>query len=122
MKVVCKNIPPDPIIYLEPGQQIVNNGEPIQGTYCLIDTGYKKSYLKTLKNLSFNVMKTQQAFSYMTELPRLLGLYKCFDRTCTKIFSDKMLFILHMKLHYSNMERKKSNYLHIFFIKCLLYY
>ncbi|XP_025411013.1 uncharacterized protein LOC112683957 isoform X4 [Sipha flava] len=109
MKVVCEDIPPNPNIYLKPGQQIVNNGEPIQNSYCLIDTSYKKSYLKIIRNLPVNVMKTPLAFNYMMAFPRLLGLYKCLDRSCTKIFSDKKLFTLHMKLHYSNMEKKKKN-------------
>lgn len=116
MKIVFKNVAPDPILYLEPGVQFVNNGEPIHGTYCLIDTNYKKSYLKTVRDLPANIMKTQLAYNQMMKFPKHFSLYKCLDRACTKVFSDKTLFTLHMKLHYSNLEKKKSNYLNIFFI------
>lgn len=100
---------PNPNVYLESGQQIVNNGTPINGTYCLVDTIYRKCYLKKTRELPMNVMKTRLAYKDMTTIPKLLGLFKCMDRTCTKIFSDIELFKLHMQLHFSNMERKKSN-------------
>lgn len=102
-------ISPNPHVHLDSGQQIVNNGTPINGTYCTIDTFYQKCYLKKIRKLPMNVMKTRLAFKDMTSIPKLLGLFKCMDRTCTKIFNDKELFKLHMQLHFSNTEKKKSN-------------
>lgn len=63
-------------------------------------------------------MKTKLAFNEMSILPRLLGLFKCMDRTCTKIFNSKELFKLHMKLHFSNTEKKKSK---MFYFNLLSY-
>lgn len=103
---------PNSNIFLEPGQQIVNNGQPIDGTYYLIDTEYKKYYSKKVRELPLNMMKTRLALTEMLTVPRLLGLFKCMDRTCTKIFTDKDLFKLHMKLHFSNSDKKKSNCLY----------
>lgn len=111
----CEVVYPNPNVYLEKGQQIVNNGVPINGTYCLIDTIYQKCYSKKVRDLPMNVMKTRLAFKFMTSIPKLLGLFKCMDRTCTKSFSDKELFKLHMQLHFSNMERKKSNWRFIYY-------
>lgn len=53
-------------------------------------------------------MKTRLAFDEMMSLPNSLILYKCLDRPCTKMFSDKERFKLHMKLHFSNVDKKKS--------------
>ncbi|KAL4143321.1 hypothetical protein QTP88_005667 [Uroleucon formosanum] len=101
---------PNSEILLEEGQQIVNNGVPVNGSICcLIDTTYTKDYIRKVRDLPMNVMKTRLAFNEMSALPRLLGLFKCMDRTCTKIFSSKELFKLHMKLHFSNAEKKKKN-------------
>ncbi|VVC35861.1 Zinc finger C2H2-type,Zinc finger, RING/FYVE/PHD-type [Cinara cedri] len=100
---------PRPDIYLESGQHIVNNGAPINGTYCLIDTMYQKNYLKKFKKLGANAMKSRLILKDMTSIPKLLGLFKCMDKSCTKVFSDKMMFKLHMQLHFSNMEKKKNN-------------
>jgi len=108
-KTNCEVVLPNSEIFLEAGQQIVNNGVPIDGTICcLIDTTYTKDYIRKVRDLPMNVMKTKLAFGEMSALPRLLGLFKCMDRTCTKIFSSKDLFKLHMKLHFSNAEKKKS--------------
>lgn len=96
-------------VFLEPGQQTVNNGETIQGTYNLIDTEYKKNYFKKAQELPLNKMKSLLAVNDMTSLPRLLGLYKCMDKSCTKVFEKKELFKLHMQVHFSNTEKKKSN-------------
>lgn len=96
-------------VFLEPGQHTINDGETILG-YVLIDTEYKKKYLKKVRELPINKIKTTLAFNDMTSVPRILGLYKCMDRTCTKIFDKKELFILHMQLHFSNTEKKKSNF------------
>lgn len=108
VKTSCELILPNSELLLDAGQQIVNNGVPIDGTFCLIDTAYKKDYFKKVRDLPMNVMKTRLAFNEMSSLPRLLNLFKCMDRTCTKSFSSKELFKLHMKLHFSNSERKKS--------------
>ncbi|XP_026811622.1 uncharacterized protein LOC113552843 isoform X4 [Rhopalosiphum maidis] len=108
-KTNCELILPNSEIFLEAGQQIVNNGIPIDGTIYLIDTAYRKDYEKKVRDLPMNVMKTKLAFNEMSALPRLLGLFKCMDRTCTKIFNSKELFKLHMKLHFSNTEKKKKN-------------
>lgn len=106
---------PNSEILLEEGQQIVNNGVPVNGSICcLIDTTYTKDYIRKVRDLPMNVMKTRLAFNEMSALPRLLGLFKCMDRTCTKIFSSKELFKLHMKLHFSNAEKKKSK---MFYLK-----
>lgn len=110
VKTNCEVILPNSEIFLEEGQQIVNNGVPVDGTICcLIDTAYTKDYIRKVRELPMNVMKTRLAFNEMSALPRLLGLFKCMDRTCTKIFSSKDLFKLHMKLHFSNAEKKKKN-------------
>lgn len=98
-----------PDIFLESGQVIVNNGAPINGTYCLIDTIYPKNFLKKIKNSPLSTMKTPPVLKNMISIPKLLGLYKCMDKCCSKIFSDKRLFILHMNLHFFNMEKRKSN-------------
>uniref|UniRef100_A0A2H8TXZ9 Zinc finger and BTB domain-containing protein 6 n=1 Tax=Melanaphis sacchari TaxID=742174 RepID=A0A2H8TXZ9_9HEMI len=108
-KTSCELVPPSSEISLEAGQQIVNNGIPIDSTIYLIDTTYTKDYDKKVRDLPMNVMKTKLAFNEMSALPRLLGLFKCMDRTCTKIFNSKELFKLHMKLHFSNTEKKKKN-------------
>lgn len=105
---------PDTSIMLEPGQCIINNGELINGTYCLRDTECKKDYFKKIQEFPMNVIKTRLAISEMTNLSRLLGLYKCMDRTCTKIFNQKELFKLHMQLHFFNTEKKKSNSFFLF--------
>jgi len=111
---------PTTSVILEPGQHIINKGLVINGTYCLIDTTEsKKDYNKRARELPMNMMKTRLAFNEMTCLPKLLGLYKCMDRTCTKIFNQKELFKLHMQLHFSNMEKKKSTRF-IFILQCLL--
>jgi len=107
-KTNCELVLPNSEIFLEAGQQIVNNGIPIDGAIYLIDTAYRKDYDKKVRDLPMNVMKTKLAFNEMSALPRLLGLFKCMDRTCTKIFNSKELFKLHMKLHFSNTEKKKS--------------
>lgn len=125
VKTNCEIILPNSEILLEEGQQIVNNGVPADGSICcLIDTTYTKDYIRKVRELPMNVMKTRLAFNEMSALPRLLGLFKCMDRTCTKIFSSKELFKLHMKLHFSNAEKKKSKkfYLKIYSYKiiCLL--
>ncbi|CAI6364719.1 unnamed protein product [Macrosiphum euphorbiae] len=110
VKTNCEIILPNSEILLEEGQQIVNNGVPADGSICcLIDTTYTKDYIRKVRELPMNVMKTRLAFNEMSALPRLLGLFKCMDRTCTKIFSSKELFKLHMKLHFSNAEKKKKN-------------
>jgi len=118
IKTIIELVLPSSDIVLEKGHQIVNNGIPINGTIYLIDTDYKKDYDKKVRDLPINVMKTKLAFNEMSALPRLLGLFKCMDRTCTKIFNSKELFKLHMKLHFSNTEKKKSK---IFYFILLLY-
>lgn len=110
VKTLREIVLPNSNIFLEPGQQIVNNGQPIHGTYCLIDTEYKKCYSKKVREFPLSKMKTRLALSDMLTSPRSLGLFKCMDRTCTKIFNDKDLFKLHMRLHFSNSEKKKSNF------------
>jgi len=115
-----KVISPTASIFLESGQCTINNGISIQGTYCLIDTGYKINYLKHIRDLPMNMMKTRLALTEMICLPKLLGLYKCMDRTCTKIFSQKELFKLHMQLHFSNVEKKKSNHFLFIYIMCII--
>jgi len=116
IKTIIQLVPPSPEIVLEKGQQIVNNGIPINGIIYLIETDYKKDYDKKVRDLPINVMKTKLAFNEMSILPRLLGLFKCMDRTCTKIFNSKEMFKLHMKLHFSNTEKKKSKcFIPIFF-------
>ncbi|CAH1712108.1 unnamed protein product [Aphis gossypii] len=109
IKTIIELVLPHSEIVLEKGQQIVNNGVPINGIIYLIETDYKKDYDKKVRDLPINVMKTKLAFSEMSILPRLLGLFKCMDRTCTKIFNSKEMFKLHMKLHFSNTEKKKKN-------------
>jgi len=110
MKTNYEIVLPTTSVLLEPGQHIINKGLLINGTYCLIDTTEsKKDYNKKFREFPMNIMKTRLAFNDMIRLPKLLGLYKCMDKTCTKIFSQKDLFKLHMQLHFSNMEKKKSN-------------
>ncbi|XP_022160559.1 uncharacterized protein LOC111026733 [Myzus persicae] len=94
--------------FLEEGQQIVNNGVPIDDTIFLIDTAYTKNYFRKLRDFPMSVMKTQLAFNKMSVLPRLMGLFKCMERYCTKIFCSKKLFKLHMAIHFSNAEKKKN--------------
>ncbi|XP_050525201.1 uncharacterized protein LOC126896453 isoform X2 [Daktulosphaira vitifoliae] len=105
----CESVTSNYHEHLKLGQQVINNGVPINRNYILIDTSYIKNYFKHFRELPVNVMKTQLAFKEMMSMPRLLGLFKCFDRTCTKIFTCKELFKLHMKLHYSNLEKKKKS-------------
>lgn len=114
VKTLCEVVLPNSVVYLAPGQQIVNKGNTLESTYCLIDTDYKKCYSKKVKDLPLKVMKTQFAFDGMMSLPRSLGLYKCCNRHCTKIFNDKELFKLHIKLHYSKAKRNKSNSFYLF--------
>lgn len=95
--------------FLSPGHYIINDGQPISGeTYKLINTEYNKCYHKKVKDLPITQLKSKLALHEMIFLPRLLGLYKCMDRACTKIFGQKDLFKLHMKLHFSNADKKHS--------------
>jgi len=95
--------------FFEPGRKIVNKGIPIDGHYYLLDIDYYKNYSKKLKDLPMNILKTRVACNEMLSPERLMGLYKCLDRTCTKVFNQKDLFKLHMRLHFLNTEKKKSN-------------
>lgn len=104
---------PNPKIFLKAGLQIVNNGLLIDGTlFCLIDTSCRKDYIRKVRDLPMNVMKTQSAFNEMSAPPRLSSLFKCMDRSCTETFNSKELFKLHMQLHYSNAEKNKSKKLY----------
>lgn len=100
----------DNVVCEVPGQVSVNSGIAINENYSLIETDYSKNYYKKARELPMNIMKTKLAFTEMTLIPRIFGLFKCMDRTCTKIFKQKELFKLHMKLHFSNIEKKRSNY------------
>lgn len=122
LKTVIELVLPSSEIVLEEGQQIVNKGLPINGMIYLIQTDYKKDYDKKVRDLPINVMKTKLAFNEMSTLPRLFGLFKCMDRTCTKIFNSKDLFILHMKLHFSNTEKKKSKMFYFNLLSYILIY
>jgi len=116
-KINCEVVLPNSEIFLEAGQQTVNNGMPIDGTmFCLIDTTYTKDYIEKLRDFPMNVIKTQSAFNEMSALPRLLGLFKCMDRNCTNIFSSKELFKYHLAIHFSNAEQKKSNKFYLIYI------
>lgn len=97
-------------ICLPDGQGIVNSGEPINNTCWIIDTDYKKSYLKKIKDMPLSTIKTDLAYHSMTSMPRLFGSFKCMDRCCSQIFMNKDSFKLHMNLHYSNTDEKKSNF------------
>ncbi|VVC42833.1 Zinc finger C2H2-type, partial [Cinara cedri] len=90
-------------------QQIVNKGVPINGTYCLIDTVYQKNYLKTFKEFGAKAIRSQQILNDMTTIPKLFTLFKCMDKSCTDVFSDKVMFELHIQLHFSNMENQINN-------------
>lgn len=111
-KTLYEVVSPNPqyIQFLGAGQQIVNKGKPIDGTYCLIDTDYKKCYGKKVKDLPKINMKTPTTFNEMTSLPRLLGLFKCLDKKCSKIFSSKEIFVAHLNYHISHLFKKKSKY------------
>lgn len=118
---LTENVSPlndDDNLFEIPGQVAVNNGIIINGSYSLIETDYVKNYFKKSREMPLNIMKTKLAFTEMTIFPRIFGLFKCMDRTCTKIFKQKELFKLHMKLHFSNIEKKKSNnfYFNIYLI------
>lgn len=97
---------------LKPGQFVVNSRTPIDEDqpYNLIDTTYQKCYGKKLKDFLNNSMKTRVAFAEMMKVPKLLGLFKCMDKSCTKIFDKIDLFKSHMKVHFSSAEKKNSNY------------
>lgn len=105
---------PEPIVKRKLGLQAVNNGELRKdGGYTLIEGNYIKDSSKKARDFPMNVIKSRHALKEMTSVPKLLGLYKCFERSCTQIFNSKDLFILHMKLHFSNTEKKKSKYLYL---------
>lgn len=105
---------PDPIVKRKLGLQTVNNGELRKdGNYTLIEANYIKDSLKKARDFPINVIKSRHALKEMTSVPKLLGLYKCFERSCTQVFNSKDLFILHMKLHFSNTEKKKSKYFYL---------
>lgn len=111
VKTLFEIVFPDPqyIQFLGVGQQVVNKGKPIDGTYCLIDTDYKKCYGKKVKDLPKVNMKTSSAFNEMTSLPRLFGLFKCLDKKCSKIFNSKEIFVAHLNYHTLYLLKKKSN-------------
>lgn len=100
---------------LKPGHQFVNQGNPIVGscTYKLIDTTYKKCFGKQMKDFLSYTMKTRAALTEMTKEPKILGLFKCMDKSCTKIFNRKDLFINHVKRHFSYAGKKNSNYINL---------
>lgn len=100
---------PEPFVNRKLGLQAVNYGEQSE-EYILIETNYIKDSLKKARDFPINVIKSRHAFKEMTSVPKMLGLYKCFERSCTQIFNSKDLFVLHMKLHFSNTEKKKSKY------------
>jgi len=114
----CEVVLPNSKIILEAGQQIVNNGVPIDGIFCLIDTAYAKDYIIKVKKFPMNVMKTNFAFNKISALPTLLSLFKCMDRTCIKTFSNKKLFEIHMQKHFSKYAGKKQS--KKFYFKSLL--
>ncbi|VVC37520.1 Zinc finger C2H2-type [Cinara cedri] len=94
-------------IYFESGRQIVNNGVALNDTYCLIDTTYQKHYLKKYKEFKTNEMKSNFAFQKMISIPKIFGLFKCMKKLCSKVFSDKILFELHIQSHISSTGKNK---------------
>jgi len=104
-------------LYLKPGQFVVNGRTSIDDSqdYKLIDTTYEKCYGTKLKYFLTKPMKTRTAFTEMMKVLKLLSLFKCMDKSCTKVFNQKDLFKLHMKLHFSNAEKKNSNFFIFFY-------
>lgn len=108
VKINLEVVQQDSRTFLGSGLVTINAGEPINNTYQLVKSDYKKCYLKKIKELPISGIKTRSAMKEMTSLPRLFHLFKCLDRTCTKTFTQKDLFKLHMELHFSNADKKKS--------------
>lgn len=111
VRTLNETVNSESIVNLEPGLQTVNRGELKEdGVYTLIEANYVKDSLKKARDFPMSVIKSRHALREMLSVPKLLGLYKCFERSCTQIFNSKDLFVLHMKLHFSNTEKKKSKY------------
>jgi len=109
-KTNCEVVLPNSEIFLEAGQQIVNNGVPINDTISfVINTAYTKDYIRKVRDFPMNVIKTRSAFNEMSALPRLLCLFKCMGRNCSKNFSSKKLFKCHLAINFKKKKKKKSN-------------
>lgn len=108
------------IVNRDLGLQTVNNGELTAGVYSVIEVNYKKNLMKKEENFPMSVIKSKHALKEMISMPKLLELYKCLERSCTKIFNNKDSFILHMKGHFSNPEKKKSKYFYLLSMKYVI--
>ncbi|VVC27486.1 Zinc finger C2H2-type, partial [Cinara cedri] len=73
------------------------------------NTVYQKNYLKTFKEFGAKAIRSQQILNDMTTIPKLFTLFKCMDKSCTDVFSDKVMFELHIQSHFSNMGKNKKN-------------
>jgi len=87
---------------LEPGQQVVNNGERANddGTsHQLVDTSYRKDYSRTLKGIISDHVKAKWLSDKMTTEADHVSLYKCSGKKCNEVFSRRKTFVPHLNDH-----------------------
>ncbi|XP_060855867.1 uncharacterized protein LOC132933613 [Metopolophium dirhodum] len=96
---------------LEPGQQVVNNGERANddGTsHQLVDTSYRKDYSRTLKGIISDRVKAKWLSDKMTTEADQVSLYKCSGKKCSAVFSRRKTFVPHLNDHCRKAKSQKK--------------
>lgn len=93
---------------LEPGQQVVNNGERANNdgtSHQLVDNSYKKDYSRKLKGMILNRVKAKWLSDKMTTEADQVSLYKCSGKKCKAVFSRRKTFVPHLNDHCRNASK-----------------
>ncbi|XP_050426602.1 LOW QUALITY PROTEIN: uncharacterized protein LOC126836927 [Adelges cooleyi] len=87
-------------------QQIVNNGQLIDGEFKLMDTDDTKIN-ETRFEQCYNEMSKSVSLHTMT-VPNRLGLFKCLEKRCRRIYTDVKSYKRHMLVHYTQPKPKQK--------------
>ncbi|XP_022177909.1 uncharacterized protein LOC111038947 [Myzus persicae] len=95
--------------HLEPGQQIINNGDRNNGAcYQLVDTSYSKEYYQKVRGIIADHEKTKWLGNKIKTEEDQLSLYKCSGEKCNAVYRNMTTFEYHLNVHCHNAKSQKE--------------